>query len=88
MLLNTLLGIMIIIMKLIDYIIIKITFPYKITKSNVFNFFNSLLIIKCSVLFETIFLLRSDILLSKFVFVIKFAVNLLSSGVVIYSSCL
>ena len=50
------------------------------------------------VLFETIFLLILDSLLSKSVFVTKFActslalntsaANLLNSGVVIYSSCL
>ena len=63
-----------------------------------FSFFNSFSTSKCFVLFEVIFLPRLDILVSKSVFVIKFAcanlglktlaAKVLNSGVVIYLSWL
>ena len=51
----------------------KVIFPMKQPKSNGFIFFNSFSIRKCFVLFEVIFLLRLDSVISKSVFVIKLA---------------
>ena len=69
---------------------------FSILISNVFNFFNSFSIDKSLILFYTIFVLRLGSLLSKSVFVTKFAcanlalntlaANLLNFGVVIYLS--
>ena len=49
------------------------TFTKNYIESNVSAFFNSFSAIKCFVLFEVISLLRLDSLLSKSVFVTKFA---------------
>ena len=69
----------------------------KIDGTKCCNFSNSFSTTKCFVLFELIFILRFDSLLSKSVFVTKFAcvnlaakvtaVSLLNSGVVICLSC-
>ena len=48
-------------------------FPLKKLESNAFSFFNSFLTSKCFVLSSVIFLLRLDSLVSKSVFVTKFA---------------
>ena len=54
------------------------TFINKITKSNVFNLFNSFWTSKWSVLFLVIFLLRFDSLQSKSALAIKFTCDILS----------
>ena len=72
------------------------TFADKITRTKVYNLFNSFSTSKCFALFLVIFLLRLDNLASKSVFVIKLAcanlalktsaANLLNSEVSIYLS--